>query len=68
MQDLLPVEWLSSSGARRWRPGQVVDAFTGFDDPLAGSTEGDPAAQACARSLDQISRDWEISVMKVGGG
>jgi len=59
------VGWLSSERARRGGPRQVVECFTVSTDPLAGSTGGDPAAQAVRmRAFDQIpAGDWENPVV-----
>lgn len=66
MQDILPVGMAVVERARRGGPRQVVEAFTGSDDPLGQlRQEGDPAARAVRESLDQIQPGLGNPVMKV---
>jgi hypothetical protein len=66
MQDILPVGMAVVERARRGGPRQVVEAFTGSDDPLGQlKQEGDPAARAVRDSLDQIQPGLGNPVMKV---
>ncbi|MCT0199137.1 hypothetical protein KQ313_05540 [Synechococcus sp. CS-1325] len=66
MQDILPVGMAVVERVRRGGPRQVVEAFTGSDDPLGQlRQEGDPAARAVRESLDQIQPGLGNPVMKV---
>ena len=66
MQDILPVGMAVVERVRRGGPREVVEAFTGSEDPLAQlRQEGDPAARAVRESLDQIQPGLGNPVMKV---
>ena len=66
MQDVLPVGLAVAERVRRGGPRDVIDAFSGVDDPLAQlKDEGETAARQVRESLDRLQPGLGNPVMKV---